>query len=103
MFLNDKEEKILGNFFENLEVYGKEEMVLIWENKGIILAKFDTCFEDDNDLEENDSNYEEFFSVSFEAIKGMGDLPVTIMKGGFFLVSYHNFPDIIMVNGKKIN
>ncbi len=103
MYLNDKEEKIIGEFFRNLKVYSKKEMVLIWENKGIVLAKYDTCFEDDNDLEETDSEYEEFFSVSFEAIKGTGDLPVTIMKSGFFLVNYHNFPDIIMVNGKKIN
>lgn len=52
MVLNEKEGKIINAFLENLDKYDTEEMKLLWHGGESITARFDTCFEDENDFEE---------------------------------------------------
>ena len=101
MFLNDKEEKVIGTFMGNLEQYDTKEMTLIWQS-GEIIAKFDTCFEDDNMADETD-DYEEYTTFVFEMLKMSDKPPVFVTEDRYFCVNYHNFPDEIICDGKKIN
>lgn len=101
--LNNFESKIVGIFSANSDDYDNEIMELVWKDDTKIIAKFDTCFEDDNDYEINDRQYEEFTSFVFTTISLIGHPPVYITEDNIFLVNYHNFPEKILVNGKKIN
>lgn len=103
MFLNEKEGTIIGNFLKNLDKFDIEEMTLVWSEGETITARFDTCFEDENEFEENETDYEEFTTFVFEAICISGNPPVFITEDKFFCVNYHNFPDKIMVGKRKIN
>ena len=78
-------------------------MKLLWEHGGEIVARFDTCFEDENEYEENHVEYEEFTTFVFEVICVSGQPPVLITEDNFFCVNYHNFPDEITVGDEKIN
>lgn len=101
--LNNYEKDIIIRFMQNLDQYENETMLLIWNDAGQIEATFDTCFEDENDFDVNDERYEEFVSFAFTKISVKGEPPVYITSDNGFLLSYHNFPDIILVGKKKIN
>ena len=101
MYLNCDEEKIIGKFAKNFPKYDKENMLLLWENGSSVLAKLDTCFEDENDYE--NEKHEEFWSFSFTAILIFKKPPVFISENNGFLINYHNFPKEILVDGVKIN
>ena len=103
MVLNEKEGKIINAFLENLDKYDTEEMKLLWHGGESITARFDTCFEDENDFEELEDEYEEFTTFVFEAVCTYGNPPVFITEDNFFCINYHNFPDAIMVREKRIN
>lgn len=103
MYLNDKEKKIIGIFLGNLSKYDTKEMKLLWQNGSEIVARFDTCFEDENEFEEDEKKYEEFTTFVFEAIQVTGEPPVFITEDNFFCVNYHNFPENITAENKKIN
>ena len=103
MFLNEKEGTVIGKFLKNLDKYDTEEMTLVWSGDATLTAKFDTCFEDENEFEETDTRYEEFTTFVFEAICISGNPPVFITKDNFFCVNYQNFPDKIMIEQQKIN
>ncbi len=102
IFLNEKEQKIIGGFMSYPQKY-EVVLTLKWVGKGEIIAEFDSFMEDENDYEPNDNQYEEFWSLLFTAIKIAGNPPVSIAKNKDFLINYHNFPDEILVDGKKIN
>ena len=103
MFLNEKEGIIINKFLENLDKYDDEKMKLLWHEGGTIIARFDTCFEDENEFEENEIEYEEFTTFVFELICISGNPPVFITEDNFFCINYHNFPNKIMVGKQKIN
>ena len=102
--LNNIEKSIVSQFIQNLDRYGNETMILIWDTDNKVCALFETCFEDENDYDARDDRFEEFVSFAFTALSIEGNPPIYITKDSCFLVSYHNFPDIILSkNGKKIN
>ena len=103
MFLNNKEEVIISKFLSNLDDYDTQKMELLWNERGKVVARFDTCFEDENDYEENEAEYEEFTTFVFEVIDVIGDPPIFITEDDFFCVNYHNFPDSIIADGQRIN
>ena len=103
VYLNKNEEEIIDRFLGNLDEYDSQEMKLIWRDVGTITARFDTCFENDNELDESDAEYEEFESFVFEVICISGDPPVYITEDNYFCIDYHNFPDEILIDGIKIN
>ena len=54
-------------------------------------------------LDVDDKNYEDFTTFAFAAVETKGNPPVLITKDNYFCVNYKNFPDEIIVNGRKIN
>ena len=102
-YLNDKEEKIIGTFMYNMDDYYNCTVTLKWKDGSWVIAEFDACSEDDNDLELDDENYEELTSFVFKALWVKDNPPVYITEDAFFLVDYRNFPDEIIAGGKKIN
>ncbi len=100
---SENEEKIIERFYDNLDEFDNKKMLLIWNDGSKIFANFDTCFEDDNELEMDDENYEEFCSFIFEVLAVEGNPPVHISEANFCLINYHNFPDTILADGQKIN
>ena len=101
-YLNNNEEKIIGKFVSYPRKYD-DFLTLKWEGKGEITARFDSFMEDENEYEIDDEGYEEFWSLLFDAYQVKGKPPVNIAGNNDFLINYHNFPDEILVDGKKIN
>ena len=102
MFLNDKEEAIIGEFLSNVDEYAFEEMELSWENGGKITATYASYFDDSNDKRKGEEGYEEYTTFVFDAIDVIGEPPVFISEQDGFCLNYHNFPRAITVDGKKI-
>lgn len=103
MYLNNKEEKIIQTFSQSINTYDNHEMLLSWNDGSSVIANFDTCFEDDNDMEIGQKGYEEFWTFVFKAISVLGKPPIYITEDEYFCVDYRNFPDEIIADGKKIN
>ena len=103
MYLNSKEEKIIGKFFIICDEYEGKEVTLKWEDGSTIKGKYDSFIEDENDYELDDEKYEEYWSFVFEAVEVSGKPPVYITEDNFFCVNYKNFPDEIICNGEKLN
>ncbi len=101
MYLNNKEEEIIGVFLGNLDHFESFEMLLKWDNGSQVKALFDTCFEDEDD-DENDVEFEEYMSFMFKVISVVGEPPIEICDN-YFLINYRNFPKEIIVDSKKIN
>ena len=103
MFLNEKEEAVIGTFLSVADEYYDEEMELSWENGGKIVATFVSCYEDSNDKKKGEEGYEEYTGFVFDAIEVVGEPPVFISEQDGFCLNYHNFPDAIVADGEKIN
>lgn len=103
MYLNNKEEKIIGSFMTIADEVEGETVILKWEDGSEVKGIYDSYIEDENDLELDDEKYEEFWSFVFEVVEVSGEPPVYITEDDYFCVNYHNFPEKIMVNGKDIN
>lgn len=103
MYFSEKEEKVVRVFYNNLSKYEEIIMILKWKNGSQVIATFDTCFEDNNELEMDVPGYEEYISFVFKAIDTVGSPPVYITEDECFCVDYRNFPDEIIADGKKIN
>ena len=54
MFLNDKEEAIIGTFLSNADEYEFDDMELVWDNGSKIIANYVSNYENSND-EKKDS------------------------------------------------
>lgn len=103
MYLNHKEEKIIGKFFEISDEFENLTLILKWNEYSQITAIYDSYIEDESDCDMDDVQYEEFWSFVFKAIDVFGVPPVCITEDNCFLINYHNFPDEIIADGKKIN
>ena len=103
--LNDYERLIIGGFLGNLDENDQKIMTLIWPDGSKIVAEFDTYFEDLNDFDakEGDDEFDEYISFVFVAKEVFGVPPIQLNSNGFFLINYHNFPDEIIADGKKMN
>ena len=103
MFLNDKEEAIIGTFLSHADEYDFEEMELSWKNGSKIVATYVSNFEDSNGKLKGEEGYEEYTSFVFDVIELCGEPPVLISEQDGFCLNYHNFPDEITKDGQKIN
>ena len=99
--LNDNEEKIIGTFGKNQCKFDDTKMTLKWKDGSEIIAIYRNYLEDDMELD--DGTDEELWSFLFEVIDVNGTPPVYITEHNLFIVNYHNFPDEIIADGKKIN
>ncbi len=102
MYLNDKEEKIIGKFKVIADDMEETKMLLRWRDGSWILGIYDSIMEDENDFELEDERYEEFWSFIFRALDLSGDPPVYITEDEYFCINYHNFPEEMLVDGKDI-
>ena len=89
---SEKERDIAAGFYHILNDIYNKELRLSWET-GYVIAKFDTCFDDFDDDNEED----EFTSFIFELVRKEGDVPLYITTANLFIVNYHNFPKKIEV------
>lgn len=103
VYWNKNEEAIIRDFLACNRNYIGEEVLLKWNGKGSVLAEYSMLMEDENDYEMNDERYEEFWSFAFHGVQITGNPPISINRQNNFLINYHNFPDEILVDGKKIN
>ena len=103
MYLNKKEEKIIGAFMELADELEGKMIILKWKDGSYIQAVYDSYIEDESDCDMDDDNYEEFWSFVFKAIDLKGTPPVNITEDEYFCISYHNFPDEILDGRNKIS
>ncbi len=103
MYFSEQEKEIVRTFYKNIDEYEKNTMTLKWNNNSQAIATFDTCFENDNELAMDNTEYEEYVSFVFNLIEISGNPPIYITEDKCFCIDYHNFPDEILVDGKRIN
>ena len=89
---SEREKGIIMDFYRKLDDIENKELRLSWDT-GFVIAKFDTCFEDFDDDNEDD----EFTSFIFEVVRKEGEVPLEISSANLFIVNYHNFPKKIDV------
>lgn len=93
------EQPIIEVFYKNLQKIKRNDILTLMWKKGIVMAIFDTCFDDFNE----DNETEEYTSFVFKMIKSEGNPPIEVSETKYFVVNYHNFPENILLNGEKIN
>ena len=103
MYLNDREEKIIGHFFEIADEYEGKMLTLKWNDGSMVQGIYDSFMEDELDCEMEEDGYEEFWSFIFKAVNFSGKPPVYITDDKYFCIDYRNFPDVIMAGKEKIN
>lgn len=103
MYLNDKEEKIIGLFMEIADELEGKLIVLKWKDGSQVCGIYDSYIEDELDYEMDDERYEEFWSFVFKAVDLIGAPPIYITEDEYFCIDYRNFPDEIIADGRKIN
>ncbi len=96
MYFSIEEEKIVSKFYKSIDQLEKSVIKLCWLN-GSALAKFDTCFED-----EDDETGEEYNSFIFEIVSIEGQIPVEVSDDNLCIVNYKNFPNSILLDEKDI-
>lgn len=95
MWLNSKEELIIGNFILTMEKSKENEKYEIeWSDNSKIIAHVDTVYEDDNGLDLGDEKYEEFWSVAvcIDEIVRKGKTVKELSVGDLIEINYHNSP-----------
>ena len=66
MFFSKQEEKIIGNLFKDISEEPHKIYILEFNDGSILKAQMDTCYESDNDLDEDDEQYQEYYSCVME-------------------------------------
>lgn len=97
MYLNDREEKIIGAFMNIADELEGKPVVLKWRDGSWVLGIYDSYIEDENDCDIEDIGYEEFWSFVFKAVGVSGTPPIYITDDEYFCINYHNFPDEVTV------
>ena len=102
-FWNDREEKIIGTFINNIDSYEEQELILKWEDGSEARAIFDSYIEDESDCDMDEEEYEEFWSFVFKGISISGQPPIIITEDDYFMVNYLNFPKEIFAGNIQIS
>ena len=111
MSFSEIEKKIVRPFYryanmsrENI----KDTYLLKWKYGTQVLAKYDTCYESDNDLDLDDPEYEDFVEIVIQIEKLVrfnekDELKKEwLQKGHLIGINYHNFPDEIYNSKGKL-
>lgn len=96
MYFSVEEEKIISKFYKSIVEIKNNTLKLCWLN-GSAIARFDTCFED-----EDDETEEEYNSFVFEIKSIEGNIPVDVSDDNMCIVNYRNFPISIFLGKKDI-
>lgn len=103
MYLNDKEERIIGAFMNVADKLEGKLIILNWKDGSQAQGIYDSYIEDELDCDIDDEDYEEFWSFVFKAVDIEGEPPIYITEDEYFCIDYHNFPDEIIVDNNKIS
>ena len=103
MYLNDKEEKIIGAFMNVADELEGNLIILNWKDGSQAQGIYDSYIEDELDCDIDDEDYEEFWSFVFKAVDIEGEPPIYITEDEYFCIDYRNFPDEIIVGDTKID
>lgn len=97
MWLNHKEGELMGPFLTAFELAPQKTLVLSWNYGTKIIASYNTDYESENCLEDDDPDYEEFWAccVKVEKIIFLDEKDNLDMspEGSFFEITYHNIPE----------
>ena len=109
MNFSNIEEKIVEPFYRyvHLSRANINDIFLIkWKGGTAILAKYDTCYESDNNLDLDDPDYEDYVSIvmKIEKIVNLNNKDGFnwVVDRDFFEFNYHNFPDEIYNSRGKL-
>ncbi len=91
MIFTKKEQGIIDVFYAAIIEHSNDELLFEYENCKIACC-FDTAYESDNCLEEEDPNYEEYFALCFKRKE----------SDQLFEVCYHNVPNAVYVGNQAI-
>ncbi len=114
MNFSNIEEKIVEPFYRyvHLSRANINDIFLIkWKGGTAILAKYDTCYESDNNLDLDDPDYEDFVGIAIKIIKikkislndnlfpdksiNCQNVYEWFKEDHLYELNYHNFPDEI--------
>ena len=74
-------------------IFGCKYGVSLFWNRDIVF--------EDMDEDENDENFEKYYSFVFRSISVTGNPPISVSGDNLFLVNYRNFPKSIKLNGEN--
>lgn len=96
MYLNSKEEKIIGEFLTFLDKKTEADLLTLkWDSGTEVIGTCLCIYESDNGLELSDPNYEEMWAVAItiKEIIQDGEEIHPISEDNIFEVTYHNCPN----------
>ena len=102
LYLNDKEEKVIGTFMEIESDFANKTLRLIWNDDIEIVAKYDSFIEDENEEDFDSEGYEEYWSFVFLSTVPSTKAPIDLSDDGYFTVNYLNFPETILCGDRVI-
>ena len=89
--INPNETPRFDTLFRFTHGHEKGLYTFCYSNGNEEIVRYDTDYETDNNLELDDPDYEEFFAIVFRR-----------ESGELFEVTYHNLPDSIFCDGKRV-
>ena len=113
MNFSEKEERIIGSFYRYIIIpkLKKELYLLKWKHGTLIYAKSDIIYESDNNLDLDDTDYEDFVGIAIKIIKikkislndnlfpdksiNCQNVYEWFKEDHLYELNYHNFPDEI--------
>ena len=99
MWLNNKEEKIMGPFLKYINENEESNYVFTYENGTELLVSLHLYeYESDNGLDINEDGYEEYWEMAFEIIEVIKDDKNNYSVGDKILVNYHTIPKTYRVS-----
>lgn len=102
MFFSLKEKKIMEKLFLAISKNKDDIYILTLCNGDVVEAKVDTCYETDNGLEDDDSNFEEYFACALKILKIVNNNSKTLKNGELIEINYHNYPKEIRTSKGEI-
>ena len=82
----------MEKLFLEINKNGSDVFVISFHNGDVVEAKVDTCYETDNGLEENDTNFEEYHVCAMKIKEVIVNKTQTLKNDEIIEINYHNYP-----------
>lgn len=92
MFFSNEERRIMEKLFMSINENADQVYILEYPNGDKVEAQVDTCYETDNGLEIEDSDYEEYHACAMRIVKVIEDKNGSFKEGRLIEIHYHNYP-----------
>ncbi len=93
MWLNSKEEFLMGPFVEFIKTNENKSFKFVYDNGSEFIFKLYLYeYESDNGFDINDNGFEEYWEMAFEIIEILKDDSNKHSKGDKILVNYRTLP-----------